>query len=164
MLTGVFRKLSLPFLLLSLLGYLLFIIGFGFRNASYKDNTDTNAAAPEYFFMWLYLCSGPILYVLSLIQSIWESKYPTFLVLLLAPLFIGAIGGVAFFNGIQIYGFYRIRSSIVNVGLLDLRAGGFEVDIHGEQRYVTLEFAGVLASFVFYVRRCRNDLTANGST
>ena len=51
------------------------------------------------------------------------------------------------------------------MGLIDLRSGGdFEVDIHGEQRYVTLEFAGVLASFVFYVRRCRNDLTANGST
>ena len=50
---------------------------------SYNDqvvNGTRTAAAPEYFIWWLYLCIGPVFYILTFMQSLWESKISAFLV------------------------------------------------------------------------------------
>ena len=88
-------QVSLLVLLLSVAGWVVFVVGMGCRNTrsvlnitrytdnyhcSYKAELDSATAAPEYFFLWLFMCSGPILYVLSFIQSVWESRIPIFLV------------------------------------------------------------------------------------
>lgn len=63
-----------------------------------------------------------------------------------------SVGAVLFFNGLYIYAFHRANGD-VNVLCLDLRINinMVAMDIHQEHRYIMLEFAGAIASVLFYV-------------
>lgn len=87
----------------------------------------------------------------------------------MAPAFLLSLGAVLFFNGLQIYNFFRLDNQPprdINLVLFDALDGINDTytiadarngtvnatsDIIGEQRYITIEFAGTLASVFFYV-------------
>lgn len=81
---------------------------------------------------------------------------------LFVPAYLVSVGAVLFFNGLLIYTFYQVDNSnsmingTVDVNLMcrDVRSNtSIELtDIHSEQKYITIEFAGALESVAFYVR------------
>ena len=82
-------------------------------------------------------------------------------VFILLPAFLIGAGGVLFYDGLQIYEHYESREGSDNdlvVILLDtyqtIRSQvdiHSWVDIHNEDKFVPIEFSGVLASVLFYV-------------
>ena len=106
----------------------------------------------------------------------WRSLYPLSQVFFILPFFMVAAGGILFFNGLQIYGYYQIRDIAddlpENLGLYDnvrvmqrIRVVCGDVtrayrgppelinlDIHDSDSFIPIEFAGAAASVVFYVR------------
>ena len=46
----------------------------------YRDDTDSTAAAPDYIFFWIFLCSAPVVLALSFLQSLWQHRVPALLV------------------------------------------------------------------------------------
>lgn len=85
-----------------------------------------------------------------------------------APLFLVSLGGVLFFNGLQLYLFYLMNidegsavgsasgslgssnSSDINLLCIDVRASG-QNDIFDEEKYILMEFVGALTSVLFFV-------------
>ena len=86
-----------------------------------------------------------------------------------------AAGGILFFNGLQIYEYYQIRDIAddlrpenlydnvsvmrrIRVVCADVTRGYsgppelINLDIHGSDSFIPIEFAGAAASVVFYVR------------
>lgn len=136
------------------------------NGSSSTGDQELTAAAPGYLFFWLFLCVGPILYILSFIQSFWESKIPAFMVkhtnnrkksinifflhnlqaFMFAPLFLVSLGAVVLIDGLGIYAFF---TEDINISISDSRAQGN--DILEEEKYIPIEFAGAVASAVFYV-------------
>lgn len=80
------------------------------------------------------------------------------------PSYLVSIGAILFLDGLLIYTFYQVDESINSVnGTLDLNIKCMDVrsntsieltDIHNEQKYISIEFAGLLESVAFYVRHC----------
>ena len=76
-------------------------------------------------------------------------------VFILLPAFLIGAGGVLFYDGLQIYEHYESREGSDNdlvVILLDTyQTIHSRVDIYNEDKFVPIEFSGVLASVLFYV-------------
>ena len=69
------------------------------------------------------------------------------------PFFTASVGAVLYINGLLIYTFYQnlaTSPNTANVVYIDTRASPL-VDIHAEQKYITIEFSGALTSLAFYV-------------
>ena len=66
----VFYQVSTVFLLLSLVGWITFGVGFGFRNFEYSKHDDLSRAAlyPEFICLWIFGISFPILFVMTIID------------------------------------------------------------------------------------------------
>lgn len=126
------------------------MIGFGFRNASYNEQNSSTAAEPEYFFLWLYLASGLVVYIFSMIASVWESRIPTLLAFIFIPFFMVSVGAVLFLDGLLIYMFHQGNNNTVTLTCSDAQNTNEANIIHGEQNYVIIEFAGALAAVAFY--------------
>ena len=75
-------------------------------------------------------------------------------------------GGILFFNGLQIFQYYQIEEDEGSLGkevvvyVVDLaiqqQANNMtgcltDVDIHDDDKFIPIEFAGVIASVFFYV-------------
>lgn len=63
-----------------------------------------------------------------------------------APLFLVSLGAVVLIDGLGIYAFF---TEDINISISDSRAQGN--DILEEEKYIPIEFAGAVASAVFYV-------------
>lgn len=78
------------------------------------------------------------------------------------PGYLVSVGAVLFLNGLLIYTFYQVddnnsmfNSTLdVNLQCTDVRSNTTIefTDIHREQKYIAIEFAGALESVAFYVR------------
>ena len=72
-----------------------------------------------------------------------------------------SVGAILFLDGLLIYTFYQVDESItganntldLNIRCTDIRSNtSLELtDIHDEQKYISIEFAGLLESIAFYV-------------
>lgn len=171
-LPGVVRKVSTAFLLLSLAGWITFGVGFGFRNFEYSKQDDLPRATlyPEFTCLWIFGISFPILFVLTVIDLFCAYRATTSLTYLILPLYLVSAGGVLFLDGHSIYQYYQVESlradntnstiqfSDVNLKLVvagtsmvteDFKLQLGELDIHGDDNYVPIEFAGAIAAVVF---------------
>lgn len=83
-------------------------------------------------------------------------------VFLVVPAYMVSVGAILFLNGLLIYTFYQVEDSNssvnrtlgVNLLCTDVRSNTSIalMDIHREQKYISIEFAGTLESVAFYVR------------
>jgi len=133
-----------------------------------------NAAEADFIFLWLFGITAPILMIITFFDLFCGIKATQFIVFFLLPVFMVSAGGVLFFNGLQLYEFYVIndvaddlpgnlalheahrvmqrvhvvcgdvtRAYLGPVGLIDL-------DIHGSDKFIPIEFAGAATSVMFY--------------
>lgn len=150
-------QLAIPVILLSLIGWILFGIGFGIRNFQYRDvETDNlkHAAHVDFFFMWLFGLGAPVLLILTFIHAFCGNRITLFLIFLFVPAFFVGAGGTMFFDGIQIYQFHQNDKNVVTC--TDNQNGFLRVPpIHtglgdGGYVFVPIEFAGVTTAILSY--------------
>lgn len=84
-------------------------------------------------------------------------------VFLVVPAYMVSVGAILFLDGLLIYTFYQVDDNInsvngslnLNIRCTDVRSNtSLELtDINDEQKYIPIEFAGLLESVAFYVRK-----------
>lgn len=149
---GIARKLVLPFIVLTAIGWLLVVIGFGIKTQSDNDRDDFDAPGPLFFnepdFVmnnepesypyWIVTLSGPLTFIAAVVHAaLWApwSRFAGAVTSFLSVLFLTGLGMILYFNGDSIR---EVRQELEE---------DFDMDINIPE-YFKLEFAGaVLATF-----------------
>ena len=71
---------------------------------------------------------------------------------IILPFFLVGAGGTLMFDAFYIYTYYQSREGNVPYIICSERGDLFGLDIHGDQNFVPVEFAGAVTTVLFYVR------------
>uniref|UniRef100_A0A1X7UR64 Uncharacterized protein n=1 Tax=Amphimedon queenslandica TaxID=400682 RepID=A0A1X7UR64_AMPQE len=105
MLDGLARKLALPFVLLSAIGWVTFAVGFGILNFRLQDTTDSPATGIEYFPEWCFGVASLLLYAVTITHLFCGNPLTIFLIMFFQSFFFASGGAIMFTYGY----FIRIR-------------------------------------------------------